>query len=161
MNYLSLNAIEKLFDSWATSDPNIAAFGFGNPFNINGEAKASQKYPGMWANCYRTTLNHNQRNGSATEIHEFEILFFDIKVGDNENSIRSDCNEYAARFVRWLLHYSDEISFNGLPTIEPFWDKWLDDVAGVKLTLAIEVYGDRNYCDDPSNTASHYQNNID
>lgn|SRR5574343_815120 len=159
MNYLSLNTIEKLFEDWADNDPNIASFGFGNPFTINGEPKASQKYPGMWVNCYRTTFLNNQQTNTSTEVHEFEILFYDLKH-DNENSIRSDCNEYAARFIRWVGHYSNDMGYSGNPTTEPFWDKWLDDVAGVRLTMTIAVNGDSNYCDDPDNAASHYGNNI-
>lgn len=157
INYISLEGIDKLFNEWATNDPNIKGhYGFGQPFEVDGKPKMDQRYPQMFVIPGTTTLTN-------VTTREYQIMFYDIKTSDNSNFIHviSDCGEYAARFWRWLLHYSEDITVVQPPTYTYLNDRFLDDVAGVIMNITIQTSGDINYCNDPSNSASHYANQVD
>lgn len=156
MNYLSLKGMQKVFEQWATADPNISQFGYGNIVDQNGTLKVNQKYPGCWVQPQSSTIVGN------TILRSYQIIFYDVpyESSDNENDIISDCEEYAFRLNRFLLEKSDTFIVSGQPTITPFRDKFLDDVSGVQVDIAIEFNGDLEECNDPDYSFGINENEI-
>lgn len=153
--YLSLKGVELAFKKWKESDPNLKGYGFGQIFNQNGQPKQEQVYPQMWVSPgQQQPIIGNQ--GMLTINRTFQILFFDIKLADgsNENQVISDCEEFAMRFIRWIMNANDEIDVVQSPIITPFTDKFLDDVAGVMVDFVIQFNGNNDECDDPNGTTN-------
>jgi hypothetical protein len=142
MEYLSLNGMELVFKEWSNIDPNIQSFGYGQLYNQNGEPKVEQKYPGMWVNPTNTSVDE------WTLIRRYQILIYDIPF-DNENSIVSDCEEFAFRLIRFLKKGSEIFNITEQPTIQPFNDRFFDDVSGVIIDIAIEFNAVSSDCLDP------------
>lgn len=150
-SYLSYKGIQIALQSYAIADPNIESFGFGQIYDINGQPKAKQVYPSMWVSPISSTPVIGQ-HGMLTVNRNYQILFFDTKLADGSNELQviSDCEELAFRFIRWSINAQDpEINILTNPTITPFTDKFLDDVAGVILDVTIEFSGDNDNCSDP------------
>jgi hypothetical protein len=147
IQYLSQNGMNKVFEQFVTADPNISSYGFGQMFNQNGEPKQSQRYPGMWVNPTRTDVPNN----NYVVNRSYQIAIYDVLASDrsNENSIMSDCEEYAFRLIRFLRNKSDVFNVAGVPVITPFGDKFLDDVSGVIVDIVIEFNGEVSDCEDP------------
>jgi hypothetical protein len=150
-NYLSMNGVKKTLELWATNNPSLKHSGFGQPFNVNGEVKLQQRYPQMWTQPVSSTPVLNNTQGIITFNRNLQILFFDTKLADNSNeiSVISDMEELAFQFCRWLMNNNDDIDMISSPTITPFTDKFLDDVAGVILDVVVQFNGDSIGCDDP------------
>jgi hypothetical protein len=152
MNYLSQNGFNKVLEQWANVDPNIKSYGWGQLYDNNGNAKAAQLYPAMWVNPVNSTYAGNIINRT------YQILFYDIPFQEeggttNQNSIISDMEEIAFRFVRFIKANADDADvFNILdaPVISPFTDRFLDDVAGVIIDVTIEFNGQSSDCMDPA-----------
>lgn len=149
MQYLSLNGFKKVLEDFALADPNLNSFGFGQLYNANGDPEVKQEYPGMWCNPTRMTA------GERTITRGFQILFYDVPFagGVNERGVTgivSDCEEFALRLVRFLREKSEIFDIEGVPTITPFSDKFLDDVCGVIMELDIQFNGISSDCDDPN-----------
>lgn len=156
LGYLSLKGMERVFEGWASSDPNISQFGYGNFFDQNGKIKVEQKYPGCYVQPVSTTVVGN------TVLRNYEIIFYDLpfESADNENDVVSDCEEYAFRLNRFLLTKSDIFNVSGSPIITPFRDRFLDDVSGVLMNITIEFNGDLDECNDPDYSFGINQNDI-
>jgi len=142
MEYLSLNGMEVVFKKWASLDPNIKSFGYGQLYNQNGEPRVNQLYPGIWVNPVNTSVNE------WTLIRRYQIIIYDISF-DNENSIVSDCEEFAFRLIRYLKKGSDIFNIVETPTVQPFNDRFFDDVSGVIIDLALEFNAVTSECLDP------------
>jgi hypothetical protein len=142
MEYLSLNGMEVVFKKWASLDPNIKSFGYGQLYNQNGEPRVNQLYPGIWVNPVNTSVNE------WTLIRRYQIIIYDIPF-DNENSIVSDCEEFAFRLIRYLKKGSDIFNIVETPTVQPFNDRFFDDVSGVIIDLALEFNAVTSECLDP------------
>lgn len=147
IEYLSQNGMNKVFELFVQSDPNLTQYGFGQVYNQNGEPRASQLYPGLWCNPVSTVYFNNQYTLNRT----YQILIYDILTGDrsNENSVISDCEEIAFRLCRFLTKKSDVFMIYGDPVITPFTDKFLDDVSGVIIDVVVEFNGESSDCEDP------------
>ncbi len=145
MEYLSLNGLNKMLGDWVANDHQLQAFGFGQPYNQNGEPKISQRYPSMWANPTNAIAEQHRT------VRTIQILIFDVLLADrtNEISVISDCEEIAFRLVRWFRLASDAFLVEGNPSIEPFTDKFLDDVAGVIINIQVEFNAESADCNDP------------
>lgn len=156
IGYLSQKGMEKVFESWASYDPNIEQFGFGNFFDQNGKIKVDQKYPGCYVQPISTTIVNN------TIVRNYEIIFYDIpfESQDNENDVISDCEEYAFRLNRFLRTKSDIFNVSGQPIITQFRERFLDDVSGVLMNISIEFNGDLDECNDPDYSFGINQNDI-
>jgi len=139
--------MNKVFEQFVSSDPNLTSYGFGQLYNQNGESKVSQRYPGMWCNPVRTDILSNNYTINRT----YQILIYDILTSDrsNENSVVSDCEEFGFRLCRFLRNKSDVFNIVGIPTITPFSDKFLDDVSGVIVDVVVEFNGESSDCEDP------------
>lgn len=157
LGYLSLKGMQKVFEQWATADPNISGnFGYGHLFDINGNIKIEQKYPGCFVQPISTTVV------KGTVVRNYQIIFYDLvfESQDNENDIISDCEEYAFRLNRFLLKKSDIFYTLGDPNITFFHEKFLDGVAGVTMDVRVEFNGELSDCDDPDYGFNITQNNI-
>lgn len=147
IGYLSQNGMNTVFNQWATADPNIEQYGFGQLYNENGEPRATQKYKGMWVNPVNTSVNEYTID-RAYQILIYDVVF-DDDAGDNENRIISDCEEIAFRLIRFLKSKSDIFDITTPPTVTPFSDRFLDSVSGVIIDLTIEFNGESSNCEDP------------
>ncbi len=158
IGYLSQNGMDAVFNQWATADPNISSYGFGQLYNQNGEPKARQLYPGMWANPVSTSVEE------YVVRRTYQILIYDLVFqndgGSNQNKIISDCEEYAFRLIRFLKNKSDIFYIVGSPTISPFTDKFVDDVSGVIIDVVVEFNGESSDCEDPDYSFNIKSNDI-
>jgi len=170
IGYLSQNGMNRVFEQWSIADPNINQYGFGQLYNQNGEPKVGQKYPGIWVNPVNT------QPGEWSIVRNYQILIYDLVFdsgasasqsglfqfanGTNQNAVVSDCEELAFRLIRFLKNKSEIFDVSGQPTITPFSDRFLDDVSGVIIDIAIEFNGESGICEDPDYTFTIVQNNI-
>lgn len=153
IGYLSQNGVQELFRQWCEYDPNIQSYGFGELYNQNGEPKVEQKYPGLWSQPINTQVEE------YVLIRNYQILIYDLQF-DNTNLVISDCEEIAFRLIRFLKNRSDIFYISGTPTVSPFVDRFLDDVAGVIIDLSIEFNAESSDCEDPDYNFIFKQNNI-
>lgn len=159
IGYLSQNGMNVVFNQWATSDPNINQYGFGQLYNQNGEPKVAQVYPGIWVNPVNTTVGDYALN------RQYQILIYDLiySANDgstNQNHVVSDCEEIAFRLIRFLKEKSDIFYVNGTPTVQPFADRWLDDVSGVIVDITVEFNAESSDCEDPDYSFNIKSNDI-
>jgi hypothetical protein len=158
MEYLSQVGFENLLNQWSDADPNISSNGFGSLYNVNGESKAEQKYPGMWCQPQSTSVQE------WVVTRSYQILIYDLiftdNNGDNINRVISDCEEYAFRLIRFLKTKSDIFNIDGIPTVRPFTDRFVDDVSGVIIDLTVEFNGESSNCNDPNYDFEIKKNNI-
>jgi hypothetical protein len=151
MNYLSQNGFNKVLEQWTKSDPNLQSYGWGQLYDNGGNPKVLQKYPSIWVQPVNSVYAGNVINRS------YQILIYDIPFqseegATNQNYIISDMEEIAFRLIRFIKANADDADvFDVLdaPTISPFTDRLLDDVAGVIIDLTIEFNGQSSDCMDP------------
>lgn len=149
IGFLSQIGFEQIMQQFAAADPNLNQFGFGELWRENGEIKANQVYPGMWVNPQSTNFLSDFAISRNYQILIYDLVFNDSTGKSNQNSIISDCEEIAFRLVRFLKSKSDIFDIQGLPTIAPFSDRWLDQVSGVTLDVNIVFNFQSSDCDDP------------
>lgn len=149
VGYLTQNGMNKVFDQWATADPNINQYGFGQLYNENGLPKAEQIYAGMWVNPTQTQVTSLYAIQRNYEILIYDLVFISEAGVSNQNKVVSDCEEIAFRLVRFLRNKSDVFDIAGTPTIVPFSDRWLDAVSGVIVTISLVFNGESSDCEDP------------
>jgi len=154
LSYLSAKGMEIVFKQWATADPNIQSNGYGQLYNQNGEPKVEQEYPGIWVNPVSTTVDE------WVIVRRYQIIIYDIPF-DNENDVISDCEEYAFRLIRFLKKADEVFNVVQNPLIQPFNDRFFDDVSGVILDIDIEFNGQVSDCLDPEYVFNIIKNNID
>lgn len=160
IGYLSQNGINKVFEQWATADPNINQYGFGQLYNENGLPKVEQIYGGMWVNPVRTEIVSDWAINRTYEILIYDLVFLSAAGVSNQNAVVSDCEEIAFRLIRFLKNKSDVFDINGIPTVQPFSDKWLDAVSGVIINLTLVFNGESADCEDPDYSFAIKTNDI-
>lgn len=149
IGYLSQNGMNKVFEQWATADPNISQYGFGQLYNENGLPKTEQIYAGIWVNPVRTEVVSDWALQRTYEILIYDLVFLSQDGVSNQNKVVSDCEELAFRLIRFLKYKSDVFDISGAPTVQPFSDKWLDAVSGVIINLTLVFNGESADCEDP------------
>lgn len=147
--YLSQNGMNTVFNQWATADPNINQYGFGQLYNENGEPKAKQVYPGLWVNPVVTQVPNIYTIQRNYQILIYDLVYLSSDGVSNQNKIVSDCEEIAFRLIRFLRNKSDVFDISGTPTVQPFSDRWLDAVSGVIIDVNILFNGEASECEDP------------
>jgi hypothetical protein len=162
IGYLSQNGMNRVFEQWSQTDPNINQYGFGQLYNQNGTAKVKQMYPGIWVNPVNTIPSIDLYTVTRSyQIIIYDLVFdtgatasqgglFQFTPETNQNAVISDSEEIAFRLIRFLKSKSDIFDVSGTPTITPFTDRWLDDVSGVIIDIAIEFNAESSDCEDPS-----------
>jgi hypothetical protein len=153
LSYLSAKGMELVFKQWAETDPNIQSNGYGQLYNQNGEPKVEQKYPGVWVNPVSTSVDE------WVITRSYQILIYDLPF-DNENDVISDCEEWAFRLIRFLKKADEVFNVVLTPTIQPFNDRFFDDVSGVILNVDIEFNAQSSDCLDPQYVFDIIKNNI-
>jgi hypothetical protein len=149
IGYLSQNGMNTVFNQWATADPNIKQYGFGQLYNENGLPKVEQIYGGIWVNPVQTDVTSDYAISRSYEICIYDLHFVDANGNSNQNKVISDCEEIAFRLVRFLKTKSEVFDITGTPTVRPFSDKWLDSVTGVILNVTLVFNGEYSDCEDP------------
>lgn len=149
IGYLSQNGMNTVFNQWSNADPNINQYGFGQLYNQNGETKVKQVYPGCWVNPQNTTFNGDYSITRTYQIIIYDLVFIAPDGTSNQNKVISDCEEIAFRLVRFLKHKSDVFNVSGNPLIQPFSDRFLDDVSGVLINIDVEFNAEYSDCEDP------------
>jgi hypothetical protein len=149
IEYLSQNGMNTVFEQWATADPNINQYGFGQLYNENGEPKAKQVYAGIWVNPIRTEVTSDYAIQRSYQILIYDLVYLSKDGTSNQNKVVSDCEELAFRLIRFLKYKSDVFDIVGVPAIQPFADKWLDAVSGVIIDLVLVFNGESADCEDP------------
>lgn len=144
MEYFSTNSVKRFFAQYVQNEVNLKGYYFGQPFDINGQTTVEQLYPGMLV----TPINSQALQYTINRT--YQITIYDILNFEKSNEIEiiSDCEEYAFRLIRYITANHDYFSIVGVPTISPFVDKFLDDVAGVIIDIVIEFNGESNECLD-------------
>lgn len=160
IGYLSSNGMNKVFEQWATADPNINQYGFGQLYNENGQPKAEQIYAGVWVNPVRTDATSEWAIQRTYEVLIYDLVYLASDGTSNQNKVVSDCEEIAFRLIRFLRHKSDVFEVAGVPSIQPFSDKWLDSVSGVIINLTLNFNGESSDCEDPDYSFSIKTNDI-
>jgi hypothetical protein len=148
IGYLSQNGMNTVFNQWATADPNINQYGFGQLYNENGEPRVKQIYPGTWVNPQSTSVDEYRL------VRTYQIIIYDLQFIaedgiSNQNKIISDCEEIALRLIRFLKNKSEVFDVSNTPIIQPFTDKFLDDVSGVLINIDVEFNAEYTECEDP------------
>lgn len=159
IGYLSQNGMDQVFNQWSQTDPNINQYGFGQLYNENGEPKAKQVYPGLWVNPTQTNVNEYALTRSY-QILIYDLTFVSSSGESNQNKVISDCEEIAFRLIRFLRLKSDLFTINGVPTVVPFTDRFLDDVSGVILTVDVDFNAESSDCEDPDYSFNIKSNDI-
>jgi len=159
IGYLSQNGMNKVYSQFVSSDPNLNQYGFGQLYNQNGEPKAAQIYPGMWVNPVNTTV------GDYALIRRYQIIIYDLIFdandgSTNQNLVVSDCEELAFRLIRFLRDKSEVFYISGQPTVQPFNDRWTDDVSGVIIDIDVEFNAEFSNCEDPDYSFNIQNNEI-
>jgi hypothetical protein len=158
IGYLSQNGMNAVYNQFVTADPNLNQYGFGQLYNQNGEVKTSQVYPGMWVNPVNTSVQ------DYALVRRYQILIYDLVYqadnGTNQNLVISDCEEIAFRLIRFLKDKSDIFNVSGVPTVQPFSDRWLDDVSGVIVDIDVEFNAEHSNCEDPDYSFNIQNNTI-
>jgi len=150
MEYLSQKGMSQVFEDWASADPNINQFGYGQFFNENGEPKAKQLYPGCWVNPQSTNPISDYAFTRKYQVLIYDLVFVDALGLSNQNDVVSDCEEFAFRLVRYLKETAGDIINLQTWSLQPLSDRWLDKVSGVILDLTIEFNFQFSPCDDPT-----------
>lgn len=158
MEYLSQTGFQLVLQKWSEYDPNIKSFGWGSLYAYNGEPKAKQLYKGVWCQPQSTTVDE------WAITRTYQVLIYDViyenEGGDNSNLVISDCEEIAFRLIRFLKSKSEIFDIDGIPSINPFRDKFLDDVAGVIINLSVNFNGESSNCEDPNYDFVFQKNNV-
>lgn len=160
VQYLSQNGVNNVLNQWATADPNINQYGFGQLYNENGEPKIKQVYPGTWVNPLQTLVVSDYAIQRNYQILIYDLVFIAADGTSNQNKIISDCEELAFRLIRFLKNKSDIFDISGQPSIQPFSDRWLDAVSGVIIDAQIIFNGESSDCEDPDYSFNIKSNDI-
>lgn len=158
LSYLSAQGMNQVFEQFAEADPNIESYGYGQLYDQNGEPKVKQKYVGMWVQPIQTVVDE------YVVTRQYQILIYDVvydnETGDNQNNVISDCEEFAFRLIRFLRKADEVFNINTQPTVQPFTDRFFDNVSGVIITVDVEFNGVSANCTDPQYVFDIIKNNI-
>lgn len=123
----------------------IQYFGHGELWEINGTPKRLPTYPVLWAVPTSTTVNENTVN------HGFRLLVFDlVETGEgNEHHVLSDCQQILIDVIKVLRYSEQHFELVGDPVLEPFTERFADQVTGWSAVVEIEVSLMNTDCDVP------------
>lgn len=134
----------------AADHKQIKFFGTGELWEVNGDPKNSGEYAQLWMVPVSATLS------PQTMTYQIRLLCFDLvnKGEDNENDVLSDTLQILADVVRIFRYRADngdidEYSVPFDPFMEPFTERFADDVAGWSGIVQVEVPLYSNDCNIP------------
>ena len=145
------NQITNSFQTFSQNHKQIHSFGTGQMNEVNeGSSNDPVNYPQMWSFLTGASTIQNVLN------YSYDILFYDLVQPDDSNidEILSDTILMANDFLSYLNapeNYENWF-FDIGQSIEPFTDRFRDDVAGVKVSITLKTQGTQdNYCQAPVN----------
>jgi len=144
------NNLIQLFQNIATAHFQVKGFGVGNTTEIEGIP--NKQYPYMWVVPVNSSVQLNDSGEFQTINHIFQIEVFDLVKKDrsNETEVLSDCQSILLDVVKILHNENASFEVINSPTLNPYVEKYGDDVTGWYVEIEIGVPFDSNYCDIPS-----------
>jgi len=143
MNRITYNDIIKAFRDFCDKHYQVAQF-------VDVEQAEFQPMDSKFPSVVVTPMPSTIGNGSVTL--QFAVIFADILIADNSNGrdVYSDTLEILKDFVAWFTNNPDlDWSLTRELSIEPFFEKFDDILAGWILSASVEVPFDHNVCDIP------------
>jgi hypothetical protein len=136
------NQIKKVFQDFANSHLQIHQFGYGEEFEQ--QAVEGIQYPLLWVVPLPSPLSGVDLDRS------YRIILADRvrKDESDEIEVESDTELYLLDTLSYLYKYSLQNELNLLDgqTINPFWEKWSDEVTGHYADITLRDYFDYNSC---------------
>jgi hypothetical protein len=144
------NQIVDELNQIATDHKQINYFGSGELWEVNGDPKNPGVYPQLWMTPVSASL------GPQTITYTVRLLCFDLvnKGENNENDVLSDTLQILSDVVRIFRFRAsnddyEEYSIAFDPFMEPFTERFADDVSGWSGTVQIEAGLFSNDCNIP------------
>ena len=150
MSIYTHNNLIQLFENIATAHFQLKGFGKGNTTEIEGIP--NKQYPYLWVVPVNTAVQLNSSGEFQTINHTFQIEVFDLVKKDrsNETEVLSDCQSILLDVIKILHNHNADFEVIGSPTLNPYVEKYGDDVTGWYVEVEIAVPFDSSYCDIPS-----------
>lgn len=143
---MSVNNIIQLFENIATAHYQIAGFGFGNIFEIDGVIKPGLKYNLLWV------IPVDSLTTEQTKQRRFQLIVVGLVKADlsNRDSVWSDCEQIWDDVVKILKNENEAYELIGEPVATPVSEKFGDWVTGWQGEVVIQTDLNSNYCDIPA-----------
>lgn len=141
----SRNQIKKIFQDFANTHIQINEFGYGQEFEQ--QAVEGIKYPLLWVipTPYQITGVDNN--------YSYQVIIADRVRKDetNESDVDSDTDIILKDLISYLYKFcrQNELELLDTFTINPFWEKWTDEVTGVFTDIIIQDTFDYDACNLP------------
>lgn len=136
------NQIKKIFSDFANNHLQIHQFGYGQEFEQ--QAVEGIEYPLLWVVPLPSPVNGVDLDRG------YRIILADRvrKDESDEIEVESDTELYLLDTLSYLYKYSlqNNLSFIDGQTINPFWEKWTDEVTGHYADIILRDYFDWNSC---------------
>lgn len=152
---ITLNIIKNIIKLYVNNNKFLNDFYYGDINKLTNENNY-YKYPLLAAIPNGSTINRSSDNRFNSITYTFNIITADIVNGDESNidDILSDSVQNMSDFISFLdgSEYFNEynISINGTSlTMNTFFERFSDEIAGHSLTLGIEVPWEYIVCDIP------------
>lgn len=163
MNFINYNNLIYLFEQFAANHYQIKRYGNGEIHDIETYIADNGEFPIMWSNL----IDVNYQNNDRVKNYSFNILFFDILKNDksNESEIINDQIQIAEDFIRFI-NYNQQNTYrlnpDQYPLITPFTERFSEFIAGVNVTVNIQVdFMGENDCGIPNSEFEiSFQTNI-
>lgn len=141
----SRNQIKKIFSEFASNHIQINTFGYGQEFEQ--QALEGVIYPLLWVIPTAYQINGVDNN------YSYQIMVADRvrKDESNEPDVDSDTDIIIKDLISYLYKYcrQNELELLDTFTINPFWEKWSDEVTGVFTDVIIQDTFDYDACNLP------------
>lgn len=143
---MSVKNIIQLFENIVAAHYQLAGFGFGNIFEINGSIKPGLKYNLLWLVPIDSTTTEQ------TKQRRFLMLVVGQVKADlsNRDNVWSDCEQVWDDVVKILRNENDAYELIGEPSATPISEKFGDWVCGWQGEITIQTDLNSNYCDIPA-----------
>lgn len=141
----SKNQIRDVFQNFASNHLQINQFGYGQEFEQ--QAVEGVLYPLMWVVPTPYQINE------VDNLWAFQVIIADRVRKDETNEmdvesdtdlIMHDCISYLDKFC-----YQNDLELQRQFTINPFWEKWSDEVTGVFTDIIIKDTFNYEACELP------------
>jgi hypothetical protein len=141
----SRNQLKKIFNDFADTHIQINTFGYGQEFEQ--QALEGVVYPLLWVIPTAYQISGVDNN------YSYQVLIADRVRKDetNEVDVDSDMDIVMKDLIAYLYKYTrqNELELPDSFTINPFWEKWSDEVTGVYTDIIIQDTFDYDACNLP------------
>lgn len=141
----SKKEIKSIFSALADAHLQINSFGYGQEFEQ--QAVEGVEYPLMWVVPLSSPLN------GVIYSRTYRIVIADRvrKDESDEIDVESDTDQILLDIVAYLYKYGaqNQINLQDGQVIEPFWEKWSDEVTGSFCDVVLDDQFDWDSCSLP------------